>query len=103
MSNVNYNLNNRGVRLVDAQEAWVKGTNGKLRLNPNYQFVGKIDTRMSNMIVSASDKHKPTYKCDVCNLNRTAKKQIVDHFFDDNGKRNKKVVAYFAIEKKTKK
>lgn len=32
-------------------------------------------------------------------LNTTAKKQIVEHFYDDNGKRNCKKVAYFGIEK----
>ncbi len=101
MSTVNYSLKNKGVRLIDAQESWIIGKNGKRRLNPKYTFVGKIDTRMPNMIVTASDKKKPVYKGDVNELNRTAKKQIVSHFYNDNGKRNRKTVAYFAIEKKT--
>ena len=101
MSSVNYNLNNKGVRLVDSQDAWVRNKKGKLCLNTKkYNFVGKIDIHFSNFIVSASDKSKPKFKGDVCNLNSTAKKQIIDHFYDDNGKRNKKTVAYFAIEKK---
>ena len=54
---------------------------------------------MPNMIVSASDTKKPTFKGDVSSLNRKAKKQIIDHFNNDNGKRNKKTVAYYAIEK----
>lgn len=41
MSNVNYSLKNKGVRLIDAQDAWVKGKNGKQRLNPDFHFVGK--------------------------------------------------------------
>lgn len=51
MSNVNYSLNHKGVRLIDAQDAWVKCKNGKFRLNPKYAFLGKIETRMPNMIV----------------------------------------------------
>ncbi len=100
MSSVNYNLGQKGVRLISASDAWVRGKDGKLRLNPNYKFVGKVDMTMPNMIVTATDKNKPTYKGDVNDLNKTAKKQIIDHFYDDNGKRNKKTVAYFAIEKK---
>ncbi|MBD5131344.1 MAG: hypothetical protein HDT28_01935 [Clostridiales bacterium] len=100
MSSVNYNLGKKGVRLVSAEEAWVKGKNGKYRLNPKYSFVGKVDLNMPNMIVSTVRGQKPTYKGDINELNQTAKKQIVEHFYDDNGKRNKKTVAYFAIEKK---
>lgn len=32
-----------------------------------------------------------------------AKGQIVDHFYDDKGKRNKKTVAYFGIPKEVNK
>ena len=45
------------------------------------------------------DKKKPKYKGSTYDLNRTAKSQIVDHFYDAKGKRNKKTVAYFGIEK----
>ena len=99
MSNVNYSLKHKGVRLISAQKAWVKGKNNKFRLNPDYSIVGKIDTTMPNMIVTASDKSKPKYKGNTYDLNATAKKQIVNHFYNNNGKRNKKTVAYFGIEK----
>lgn len=99
MSSVNYSLNHKGVRLISAKQAWVKTKNGKQRLNPKFHFVGKIETSMPNMIVSASDKTKPSYRGNTYDLNRTAKKQIVEHFYDDNGKRNRKTVAYFGIEK----
>ena len=99
MSTVNYSLKHKGVRLIDAQEAWVKGKNGNLRLNPKYHFVGKIDTRLPNMIVTASDKKKTKFKGNTYDLNATAKGQIVEHFYDDRGKRNKKTVAYFGILK----
>ncbi|MCM1043268.1 MAG: hypothetical protein NC350_03550 [Corallococcus sp.] len=100
MSTVNYSLKSKGVRLIDARDAWVIGKNGQRRLSSKYSFVGKIDLHMSNMIISAADNKKPIYKGDVSELNRTAKKQIVDHFFAPNGKRNKRIVAYFGIEKK---
>lgn len=58
MSTVNYSLNHRGVRLIGASEAWIKGKNGKLRLNPKYSFVGKFDTHMSNLVLSTVDKKK---------------------------------------------
>ena len=78
----------------------VKGKNGKQKLNPKYHFVGKIDTKMPNLIISASDKGKPKYKGNTHDLCAPAKKQIVDHFFDENGKRNRRSKAYFGIEKK---
>ena len=102
MSNVNYTLNRRGVRLIGANEAWVHGKNGKRRLNPKFAFVGKINVSMPNMIVSASDNRKLSYRGDVNELPRIAKKQIVDHFYDDKGKRNRKTVAYFGIPKEDK-
>lgn len=103
MSSVNYSLKSRGVRLLSSDNAWVKGVNGKRKLNPKYTFVGKISVSMPNLIVSASDGKKPVFKGDTSDLNSVAKRQIVSHFYDDNGKRNKKTVAYFAIEKKVQK
>ena len=102
MSNVNYSLKHKGVRLLPSEKVWVKSKNGKFRLNSKYGIIGKIDITMPNMIVTASDKAKPKYKGNTYDLNRTAKNQIVDHFYDEKGKRNKKTVAYFGIEKKIK-
>ncbi len=99
MSNVNYNLNNKGVRLIEARDAWVVGKNGKPRLNSDYQFVGKIEISMPNMIVTATDKAKPKYKGNTNDLNTVAKNQVVDYFYDEKGKRNKKSVAYLGIKK----
>ncbi len=99
MSNINYSLKHKGVRLISSEDAWVKGKDGKMRLNPKYNFIGKMVLTMPNMIVTASDKNKPKYKGNTYDLNSTAKRQIVDHFYDDKGKRNKKTVAYFGILK----
>ena len=103
MSSVNYSLNHKGVKLIPACDAWVTGKNGKRRLNPNYTFVGRIDVRMPNIILSTSEKKKPTYKGNTHDLCAPAKRQIVDHFFNDRGQRNRNRVAYFGIPKKKKK
>lgn len=58
MSNVNYSLNNKGVRLVSAEDAWVNGKNGKYQLNKKYMFVGKLDLNMPNMVVSTAQGKK---------------------------------------------
>ena len=49
MSSVNYSLNNKGVRLISTPEAWIKGKNGKFRLNPKYKFIGKIEMIISQI------------------------------------------------------
>ena len=98
MSSVNYSLKHKGVKLIPSNKAWVKTKTGKRKLNSKYQFVGKIDTKMPNLIISASEG-KPKYKGNTHDLCAPAKRQIVDHFFDSNGKRNRKSVAYFGIEK----
>lgn len=102
MSNINYSLEHKGVRLISSEDAWVKGKNGKMRLNPKYNFIGKMVLTMPNMIVTASDKNKPKYKGNTYDLNSTAKGQIIEHFYDDKGKRNKKTVAYFGIKREGK-
>ncbi len=103
MSSVNYGLKQKGVRLISAEEAYVRGKNGKFRLNPKYSFIGKMDLDMPNMIISTVRGKKPTYRGDINGLNSTAKKQIVEHFYDNSGKRNKKTVAYFGVEKEKQK
>lgn len=102
MSSVNYSLKHKGVRLISADSAWSKTKNGKRKLNSKYTFVGKIDTSIPNMIISTSDKKKPTFKGNTHDLNTTAKRQIVDHFFNEDGKRNRRKVAYFGIEKSSR-
>lgn len=100
MSSVNYSLKHKGVRLITSSEAWIIGKNGQKRLNPKYHFIGKMEMSMPNMITTASDKSNPKFKGNTYDLNTTAKKQIVAYFYNDNGKRNKKTVAYFGVKKK---
>ena len=103
MSIVNYSLKHKGLRLIDSRDAWIIGKNGQKRLNPKYHIVGKVEMTMPNMIVTASDKKKPKFEGNTYDLNKTAKGQIIDHFYEDKGKRNKKTVAYFGIKKQSNK
>ena len=59
MSNVNYDLKKRGVRMISSEEAWVK--------------------------TKSSDKKKFAYIDDVCKLSAASKRQLVRHFYDDEG------------------
>ncbi|MBO5439529.1 MAG: hypothetical protein J6A53_02615 [Clostridia bacterium] len=99
MSSVNYNSSHNGVRLLTSKEAWVKTKKGKFKLNPNYKFIGKVTTTFPSVIITASDNVQPTFKGDINSLNKTAKNQMVKHFFGPKGKRNKNKVAFFAIKK----
>lgn len=99
MSSVNYSLKTIGVRMIAASEAWVKTKKRNYKLNPEYCFVGKVDMSMPNVIVTSSDKRKPHFKGNTCELNKTAQAQMVDHFYDNEGKRNRKRVVYFGVKK----
>ena len=50
MSSVNYSLKHKGVKLIPSEKAWIKGKNGKPKLNPKYAFVGKIDTKTPKIV-----------------------------------------------------
>ena len=64
-------MKSKGIRLIDSSIA-----TGKYRMNSDYVIIGKVETTMPNLIVSASDKRKPVYKGDVCELPAAVKKQI---------------------------
>ena len=100
MSNVNYDLKKRGVRMISSEEAWVKTKSGGVKLNPMYRFVGKVDMQMPNMIVTASDRKKFSYVDDVCKLPAVSKRQLIRHFYDEEGKRTGRRVAYLVDTKK---
>ncbi len=101
MSSVNYSVQTKGAQLVKASEAWKRTRTGKYRLNPMYQFVGRMETSMPNMVITATPTKQPSFKEDVSNLSKPLKNQVVKHFYDENGKRNRRRVVYFAIPKDT--
>ena len=63
MPSVNYSLNNKGVRLLDSRDAWVKTKTGKFILNPKYRFVGKIDIALIKTTGLAGSLHCPLRAC----------------------------------------
>lgn len=103
MASVNYSLKHKGVRVVSSNEAWVYRKNGRKKHNPDYRVLGKVEISMPNMILSATEDKKPKFKGNTCDLNITCKKQLVDFFFKDNGKRNNKSSAYLVIKRRGRK
>ena len=86
-----------GVKVISADTAYIfdKRTGEKNKLNPDYEFVGKVDMAFPNVIIKASKKNKRTaFIDDVNELPKRAKMELVNYFYDKNGKRNKKTVAY---------
>lgn len=69
MSNVNYSLKHKVVRLIDSRKAWLIGKNGNKKFNPKHHIIGKIEMTMQNMIITASNKQKPKFKGNTYNLN----------------------------------
>ena len=56
--------------------------------------------QMPNMIVTASDRKKLSYVDDVCKLPAASKRQLIRHFYDEEGKRTGRRVAYLVDTKK---
>lgn len=86
-----------GVKVVKSQDAFVYNPKtGKIDLpNPKYDFVGKIDMEMPNFILKMNKPNcKTAYVEDVSSLPKRLKQDLVDHFYDKNGKRNGKTKAY---------
>lgn len=84
-----------GVRVVPASSVWVKGRNGKYKLRNDIDIVGKVEIPMPNFILKANNNNRQTgYIEDVSALPSRAKQDLVSHFYDKNGKRNKNSVAY---------
>ena len=74
MSSVNYSLKHKGVRLIPSEKAWTRSKNGKLKLNSKYRFVGKIDIKIPNFIISAGEG-KPKFRGNTHDLCSPAKKR----------------------------
>ena len=99
MSNIfsKYQKELAGVKVIDSSQAYVYNpkTNKKDLLNPNYEFVGKIDMNMPNFILKANRPNRKTaYVEEVSCLPKRLKSDVVNHFYDKKGKRNNKTKAY---------
>lgn len=83
-----------GAKVVSSKEVFEK-KNGKYKIRADVDIIGKVDTSMSNLIMKVSrNGGNPDFVEDVCELPKRAKKELVGHFYDKKGKRNKNKVAY---------
>jgi len=99
MSNIfnKYQKELAGVEIIDSSKAYVfNPKTGKKDLpNPKYNFVGKIDINMPNFVIKMNKQNcKTNFIEDVSALPKRLKKEIVNHFYNDKGKRNLKSKAY---------
>lgn len=99
MSNIfsKYEKELAGIKVIDSSEAYVYNPKTKRRdlPNPQYGFVGKVDSSMPNFVLKMNKpKCKTGYIEDVSCLPKRLKCDIVNHFYDKQGKRNKKTRAY---------
>ena len=64
------------VQVISSAEAYQNN-----KLNPNYNFIGKIDRDMPNMVIKVNKEGKKTsFVEDTCNLTKKTKGEIVDFF-----------------------
>lgn len=99
MSNIfsKYQKELAGVKVIDSSRAYIYNPKTKKNdlLNPNLDFVGKIDMSMPNFILKANKPNcKTGYVEEVSCLPKRLKIDIVNHFYNKNGIRNKKTKAY---------
>ena len=99
MSNIfsKYEKELAGVKVIDSSQAYIYNTRTKKKdkLNPNFHFVGKIDMSMPNFILKANKPNRKTgYIEEVSILPKRLKVDIVNHFYNKQGKRNNKTKAY---------
>lgn len=99
MSSIFVKLNKQysGVKVVAAEKVFIKNpkTGKRDKLNPNLDIIGKYDMDYPGAILKANkDGCKTAFIDDVNELTKTTKSDLVNFFFDKNGKRNKRRKAY---------
>ena len=99
MSNIfsKYEKSMSGVKVIDSNKAYVYNPKSKKKdmLNPDYNFVGKIDVVMPNFIIKMNNKNcKTSYIDDVDALPKRVKSELVNHFYDNKGNKNGRKKAY---------
>lgn len=93
-----------GVKVISSKEAFEK-RNKKYVLSAEKSFIGKVEMAMPNIVLKTNKKlGKTGFVEDVSSLPKRTKEELVNHFYDDKGNRNKNQVAYLIrTDKKTKK
>lgn len=95
-----------GVKVVSAAEVWRKNyKNGKFSLRKDIDILGKVELPLSNFVLKANNEDQKTgYIEDVSSLPKRTKDEIVNHFYNNKGKRTRNTVAYLIrTDKKAKK
>lgn len=91
-----------GVKVVSSKDVWEK-KNNKYRIKQDVNVVGKVELPLSNFVLKANNENRKTgYIEDVSSLPKRTKNEIVNHFYDNTGKRNKNTVAYLIRTDKKK-
>ena len=97
MSNIfaKYTKELSGVRVISSDKAFMPTKNGRVYPNPDYDIIGKVDVAMPNVILKANrDGHKTAYIEDTSALTKKTKGELVNFFYNKNGKRNNRTKAY---------
>lgn len=83
-----------GAKVISSKEVFTK-RNGRYVVRPDIDIIGKVDTSMSNFILKVNKRGgKPNFVDDVSELPKRTKSELVGHFYDEKGNRNKNKVAY---------
>ncbi len=97
MSNIfaKYRKELAGVKVVSSKQVWIPTKNGKPRMNPNVDVIGKVDMAIPNVILKANrDGYRTAFIEDTSALTKKTKMDLINFFFDKNGKRNGRSKAY---------
>lgn len=86
-----------GVKVIDSNDAYIYNNKTKRKdiPNPKYDFVGKVDANMPNFILKMNKTScKTGFIEEVSCLPKRVKSDLVNHFYDKNGNRNRRQKAY---------
>ncbi|MDR3022044.1 MAG: hypothetical protein LBU60_05175 [Clostridiales bacterium] len=89
---------------VSAKNAFVKNSKGEYKLRKDMEIVGKVDIRvMPNMILYPRKDSKLKYVDDTVSLPKRVKQEMLEYFYDSNGRPTGLKVLYLArTDKKSK-
>lgn len=93
MSNIfsKYQKELAGVKVINSVQAYVYNPKTKKKdlLNPNYEFVGKIDINYPHVILKMNKTNcKTSYIEDANVLPKRVKQDLIKHFYDKRGNKN---------------
>lgn len=92
------------VELKTTEEVWTYDQKGKRVLSSEFDYVGKIDLSMPNVLLKANRKDcKTAFIDDFSSLTKKTKSEVVDFFMNNKGRKGgSRRVAYLVAKKKPK-